>query len=73
MKKQFIFLAIIFVQLVTYGQTNKKDSSKVSFYKAYDALKNMMEGKESLNYENAVFISENSYNNNYYSYDDFQS
>ena len=73
MKKQFIFLAIIFVQLVTYGQTNKKDSSKVSFYKAYDALKNMLEGKESLNYEKAVFITENAYHNNYFSYDDFKS
>ena len=72
MKKLILVIAIIFVQYVSYGQTNKKDSSKVSFYKAYDALKSMLEGKDSLNYEKAVFITENAYHNNYFKYEDFK-
>ena len=72
MKKLLLVIAVIFVQYISYGQTNKKDSSKVSFYKAYDALKSMLEGKDSINYEKAVFITENAYHNNYFSYDYFK-
>ncbi len=32
----------------------------------------MLEGKDSLNYEKAVFITENSYHNNYFNYEDFK-
>ena len=72
MKKLIFVIAVIFVQYISYGQTNKKDSSKVSFYKAYEALKSMLEGKDSLNYEKAVFITENAYHNNYFKYEDFK-
>ena len=74
MKKQIIILAIIFSMFVTYGQSQKTntDSSQVSFYKAYDALKGMLEGKDTLNYEKAVFITENAYYNNQYDYKDFK-
>ena len=74
MKKQFIILAIIFIQFVSYGQSQQtnSDSSKVSFYKAYDALKNMLEGKDTLSYEKAVFITENAYYDNQYNYNDFK-
>ena len=74
MKKQFIILAIIFIHFVSFGQTQKTqtDSSKVSFYKAYEALKSMLEGKDNLNYEKAVFITENAYHNNYFNYKDFK-
>ena len=74
MKKQFIMLAIIFIHFVSFGQSQKtkSDSSKVSYYKAYDELKNMLEGKETLNYEKAVFITENAYHNNYFNYKDFK-
>ena len=73
MKKLLLVIAVIFVQYISYGQTNKKDSSKVSFYKAYEALKSMLEGKDSLNYEKAVFITENAYHNNYFNYEHFKS
>ncbi len=72
MKKQFIIIAIIFIQFVSYGQTNKHDSTKISFYQAYDALKSMLEGKDSLNYEKAVFLTENAYHNNYFNYTEFK-
>ncbi len=73
MKKLILVITVIFVQYISYGQTNKKDSSKVSFYKAYEALKSMLEGKDSLNYEKAVFITENAYHNNYFNYEHFKS
>ncbi|MFZ4414054.1 MAG: hypothetical protein ACOYOV_13300 [Bacteroidales bacterium] len=72
MKKLFVVIAVIFVQYISFGQTNKQDVSKECFYKAYDALKSMLEGKDSLNYEKAVFITENAYHNNYFNYEDFK-
>ena len=45
-----IIVAIIFIHLFSYRQM-ENDSSKANFYKAYTALLNMHEGKESLNYK----------------------
>ena len=75
MRKPIITLTLLFVLLTFYGksQTTIADSSKVNFYKAYAALQNMLEGKDSLNYEKAVFITENAYHDNYFKYDDFKS
>lgn len=47
------------------------DSSKTAFYSAFDALKNMLEGKDSLNYEKAIFITENAYYDNKFSFEYF--
>ena len=69
-EKLLLIIAVIFIQHVTYGQINNKDVSKESFFKAYNALKSMLEGKDSLNYEKAVFITENAYHNNYFNYED---
>jgi hypothetical protein len=55
MKKRLIIILIIFIRIASYGQTDK-DSSKVSFYKAYTVLQYMFESKDSLNYEKAVLI-----------------
>ncbi|MFZ4413250.1 MAG: hypothetical protein ACOYOV_09235 [Bacteroidales bacterium] len=72
MRNLLLIIAIVFVQFVSYGQTNKQDAYKESFYKAYNALESMLEGKDSLNYEKAVFITENAYHNNYFNYEDFK-
>ncbi|MEI6697267.1 MAG: hypothetical protein WCO13_14530 [Bacteroidota bacterium] len=72
MKKNLIIILFIFIRLSSVGQTSIRDSSKVSFSLAYDALKSMLEGKDSLNYEKAVFITENAYHNNYFNYEDFK-
>ena len=49
-----------------------KEISVQCFHKAYASLQNMLEGKDSLDYEKAVFITENAYHNNYFKYDDFK-
>jgi hypothetical protein len=72
MKKILIIITIIFIHLSSYGQTDS-DSSVHSFYKAYAALQNMLDGKDSLNYEKAVFITENAYHDNYFNYEDFKN
>ncbi len=50
-----------------------KDLSVQCFHKAYAALQNMLDGKDSLNYEKAVFITENAYHDNYFNYEDFKN
>ncbi|MEI6697262.1 MAG: hypothetical protein WCO13_14505 [Bacteroidota bacterium] len=74
MKLKCIIVIVFFLLLTFYGQSQKTktDASKESFYKAYDALKSMLEGKDSLNYEKAVFVTENAYHNNYFNYEDFK-
>src|ERR1019366_4586735 len=72
MKKTIISATLIL--LVSFAQSanlTATDSSKVAFYSAFDALKNMLDGKDSLNFEKAVFITENAYYGNNYKYDDF--
>ncbi len=74
MKRNLILTAILFAQIVSFGQSEQTsvDSSKACFYIAFDALKNMLEGKDSLNYEKAVFITENAYYNNAFDYNVFE-
>jgi hypothetical protein len=67
-----IFLLLSFIGVQAQTQQANQDSSKASFYSAFDALKNMLEGKDSLNYEKAVFITENAYYNNALDYSDFK-
>lgn len=43
-----------------------------SYYKAFDEINNMLEGKQPLNLGRAVFLVENAYYNNTLNYDDFQ-
>ena len=72
MKK--ITILTVFALLSTFAQSanNITDSSKAAFYSALDTLQNMLEGKDSLNYEKAVFITENAYYDNKLSYERFQ-
>ena len=74
MKRNLILTIILFVQIVSYGQSKQTnvDSSKAAFHTAYESLKNMLQGKDSLNYEKAVFITENAYYHNILDYNVFE-
>lgn len=73
MKNKIILATFVLLASFAHGanQTNT-DSSKTAFYSAFEALKNMLEGKDSLNYEKAVFITENAYYDNKYNYENFK-
>lgn len=43
-----------------------------SYYKAFEEINNMLEGKQPLNLGRAVFLVENAYYNNTLNYDDYQ-
>jgi len=43
-----------------------------SYYKAFDEINNMLEGKQQLNLGRAIFLVENAYYNNKLNYEDFQ-
>lgn len=73
MKK--IIISTTFAFLVSFANSANRtntDSSKTAFYSAFDALKNMLEYTDSLNYEKAVFITENAYYNNTFDYGQFK-
>ena len=55
MKKYLVTIIIILYCFSTFGQT-ENITSEANYHKAYQALQNMLEGKDSLNYEKAVFI-----------------
>lgn len=48
------------------------DSTKICFQQSFKELKNMLEGKQPINFERAVFISENAYLNNRFPFENFQ-
>src|SRR5580704_1792066 len=72
MKKKILLIVFTMMQTVLFAQTQQSDYSKTCFYAAFDSLKNMLEGKDSLNFEKAVFITENAYYDNAFSYADFE-
>jgi len=55
------------------GESTPDEITKNYFELAYKEIKSMLEGKDSLNYERAVFITENAYWDNKIDYRDFQS
>lgn len=75
MKTKIILASVLFNQLLGMAQNTSNDESqthKEHFYAAYNQIKNMLEGKDSLSYEKAVFITENAYYNNDYNYTIFK-
>lgn len=44
------------IKIIFLLRTKRVLNSMLSFHKAYSALQNMLEGKDSLNYKKAVFI-----------------
>lgn len=75
MKNKICIITFVFGQMISVAQTTQQMNStpmKTAFYSAYGVLKNMLEGKDSLNYEKAVFVTENAYCENIYKYSDFK-
>ena len=71
-KKIIIFSLLTSIVTTVLGGTEKADSSKIYFENAFVELKSMIEGKQSPDFERAVFISENAYWDNKYFFSDFQ-
>jgi|GEM_PF-1197355 len=77
----FVFLlfpvSVIFAQQqhITYssGQMTPEGRSRNYFEEAYKELEAMLEGRDSLDYERAVFLTENAYWDNQIVYSDFQN
>ncbi len=47
------------------------DTSEIAFQQALAEIKSMLEGKQPLHFEKALFVSENAFYNNAYSYEEF--
>jgi hypothetical protein len=69
--KNNLALALLFFGFVCSAQT-RTDSIKVNFAKAKNEIENMLLGIVPLDYERAVFITENAYYENTLNYADFQ-
>ena len=72
MKKFTFFLLAAIFAASTLKASEKTDNSKIYFENAFSELKSMLEGKTPLSFERAVFVSENPYWNNKYSYEAFR-
>jgi hypothetical protein len=76
MKKVTTILTIVLLQTATLFAVNENDTlskQKQCFYDAKTELENMLSGKIPLDYERAVFITENAYWNNEVDYSMFKS
>ncbi len=74
MKKLIGIILLIVFQLSSFATNNTKDSlatSKEYFIQAKQELQDMLDGKQPLSYERAIFVIENAYNGNILSYTDF--
>ena len=73
----FVPVSAIFAQQqhITYssGQMTPEGRSRNYFEEAYKELEAMLEGRDSLDYERAVFLTENAYWGNQIAYSDFQN
>lgn len=73
MKKNLFTLGLILFSILGYGQNQPNQTDpKAAFYTAFEELKNMLNGKEKLNYEKAVFITENAFYDNRFQFSQFQ-
>lgn len=67
--KILIPLLLIFSVLTLKAQ----DISKQNFQQAYQEISSMLEGKQPLDFEKAVFLTENAYRDNSLTYEDFKA
>lgn len=73
--KQIVTLLIFLLFITTFSfsyEEGQTDSSKIAFENAFNELKEMLEEIIPPDFEKAVFLSENPYHGNKYSYDNFQ-
>lgn len=66
--KTVILTTILLLCNIVQAQKN----SKQYFVNAKNEIDSMLSGKKPLDYERAVFITENAYHDNYFNYNDFQ-
>jgi hypothetical protein len=71
MKKIAMNLCLLFS--TSYLLAQPGIATKEAYMHAFTDLKNMLTGKDSINYERAVFITENAYYNNALDYSDFKN
>ena len=71
MKNIYLNIIILFF-LNLINLNTQAQSIKDNFIIAKQQLENMLNGKDSLTYEKAIYIIENAYNNNKTTYEDFQ-
>ncbi len=72
MKKRINILAFSLLIAAALKASEPADSSKVYFEQAFSELKSMLEGKIPASFERAVFISENPYRDNRYSFESYR-
>jgi hypothetical protein len=70
MKKIFIFLLTTLSVKTIWAQETQALTN--NFEQAKNEITAMLEGKQPLSFEKAVFLTENAYNDNHYTYDDFE-
>lgn len=71
--KTYTFIAITTLTLFKSNFINSQtDSTKLYFQQSFNELKSMLEGKQPMSFEKAVFLSENPYWDNKYAYQDFK-
>lgn len=70
MKKIFVLIFSIAILSQVYGQDQER--TKACFAQAKNEITGMLEGKSPLSFEKAVFLMENAYYDNRYTYDDFK-
>lgn len=72
--KVYITIGIASLSLLKATITKANgDSTKLFFQQSYNELKNMLEGKQPVSFEKAVFLSENPYWNNKYTFTQFEN
>ncbi|WKZ76192.1 MAG: hypothetical protein QY303_04690 [Vicingaceae bacterium] len=67
-----IGIIAVFLLSIKFANANS-DSTKIYFQQSFKELKNMLEGKQPINFERAVFITENPYLNNRFDFNEFQN
>lgn len=71
--KNFSILPFISALMISsFLKAGTTDSAKIYFENSFSELKSMLEGKTPVSFERAVFISENPFTDNKFSYNDFQ-
>lgn len=67
-----IGIIAVFLLSIKFASANS-DSTKIYFQQSFMELKNMLEGKQPISFERAVFITENPFRNNQLDFNNFQN
>lgn len=72
--KTFIIAGIAVIELLKTSVVNaQNDSTKMYFQQSFNELKSMLESKQPMSFEKAVFLSENPYLDNKYNFQQFEN